>query len=320
MGEQVLPVSLETVSKLAGVDAITFGQLFEEKDGAKVAISNQELINKTLMDAVNNRITSVASEREEIAKRAGRLEVYTQVESEAKKLGIETKWTEDGLKKIASHFQQSKQTTPSEYDITKDEKYITAIQSYEKKLQKLRDEYDAKIDGITQEHIVDEMKRYSLNMVQDKALNLTNYPDEVTANLNDIAVMRTVEKAKAQGLRVVKERENGKVLFKLVDSEGKPYRDPQQGYTEVDFRSFHLDNLKNGLFPEQKAQPITSGSPGMSKEVFVSGSGDKKKEYHLPPTLKSMSQEEYASWTNKMLSENAPSELINHANKEYFNK
>ncbi len=317
---QVMPVSVETISKLVGLDvSVISSTLTEEKEGVKVPISNQKLIDKTFEDALNKKLNTLNADSEERHKREGRKEAYAQFEDEAKSIGVEMKWTDDKLSKLQTHFTKvAPNPETKEIDLTKDERVIRMIQDHDKALKVKDQEYQTQIAELNKLNTVDKVRRWSLEQVTNKDSGLTQYAKPVAINLNNLAVDSTIKKIESMGLKIDVKNENGNDVFTLIDSEGKPYRDPNNSYAEVSFSQFHLENAQQGFFPVMAAPSISSGGAGTSQsKVFTRKVGEKEQEWKLPD-LKNMTQVEYSKWT--MENQDAPTEMLSEANKVYFNK
>lgn len=314
MDKAFLPLSEEVLAAAFNISSEEYSTLFEEKDGEKSPVSEQK-IKSMLLSKLGNRIDSVVSEKtasiEKEAEAKHKRLAYKDIEDKAKEMyGVDMRWSEDGFNKIADKLSKGKKADP--VDIERSEQFQSMVKSYEDKLQDLSTNHTEQLYKVKQDTTTRTLTSELFNFFKGKENELALPPnDDVLKRQIEIMIERDLY---GGDKRV--EYVEGKAT--IVDKEGKPVIDKENGYQPLNFESYITNVAKQGYFPELITPKISSPNPagGSNNGAFDLEINGNKKSYSIPQFN---NIEDLGKWTMDVQSKYSPQEsaaLIKEANKQ----
>ena len=278
---------------LKALTAVT-GKAFKESDffegeGEDKKPISSDIIEKSIKEAYKAKhdgLDKISDEKIEKAKQTGRKEVYDKIEAEAKDLGVEMKYNEDGLSKFDEFYKsQVKNTKIDPNDVKKSEAYLKIVG--ELKAEKASSKQ--LIAKHANERMFDKLNTGTMDILS-KEENKFIIPKNESVRDNYLkSYHEGIKSARYNGQDVHwKLHENSVVP---VDSDGHPFHDDQGN--EVSAKTIKLNTLK-GFFDTSVAQQ--RGGAGAGAGGRGAGSAAKVFEYVMGGESKKF---EMPKWENK---------------------
>lgn len=310
--DKALPVSLDSLSDLLGINASEFSTLFEEKDGEKVPV-NQSAIDTFVKDRFKKKVDSLledsGSDKIKEARDRARKEVYQEIEDEAKKEGITMHWSNDKLAKIKEHYLEESKMNPD--DVKKSDIFIQAMKEKVDEINVLKEQHAQEIRTRHQNQVKTKFVDHLLTEFTKEGSKL-QVPADPNIARNLIEMMVTSKMMDEDNrVDIVDDK------FVILGKDGKPKKD-EKTYNVVDVDKYAYNVARQSFFPEITPDKIDAPDPSKETgEKIKIKEGEKVQEYDVPVFK---TEDELSTWLTDAITEGVPTAVIEKANENFYSK